>query len=40
MNIVEMPDRMAENLIRGIHLNEGKLGRKRREGGFEKLKMK
>ncbi|MGD0911907.1 MAG: hypothetical protein ABR928_08420 [Terracidiphilus sp.] len=37
MNIVEMPDRMAKNLIRGIHLNEGKLGRNRREGGFEKL---
>ena len=28
---------MAENLIRDIHLNEGKLGRKGREGGFEKL---
>ena len=37
MNIVEMPDRMAENLIRFIRLNEGKLGRKRREGEFEKL---
>jgi hypothetical protein len=37
MSIVEMPDRMAENLIRGIRLNEGKLGRKRREGEFEKL---
>ena len=37
MSIVEMPDRMAENLTRGIHLNKGKLGRKRREGGFEKL---
>ena len=37
MNTVEMPDRMAENLIRFIRLNEGKLGRKRREGEFEKL---
>jgi len=37
MNTVEMPDRMAENLVRFIRLNEGKLGRKRREGEFEKL---
>jgi hypothetical protein len=37
MNTVEMPDRMADNLIRFIRLNEGKLGRKRREGEFEKL---
>jgi hypothetical protein len=37
MNMVEMPDRMAENLIRFIRLNEGKLGRNRREGEFEKL---
>ena len=37
MNTVEMPDRVAENLIRFIRLNEGKLGRKRREGEFEKL---
>ena len=37
MNTVEMPDRMAENLIRFIRLNEGRLGRKRREGEFEKL---
>ena len=37
MNTVEMPDRIAENLIRVIRLNEGKLGRKRREGEFEKL---
>jgi hypothetical protein len=34
---VEMPDRMAENLARSIRLNEGKLGRKRREGEFGKL---
>ncbi|MHB1960273.1 MAG: Fic family protein [Acidobacteriaceae bacterium] len=37
MNTVEMPDRIAENLIRYIRLNEGRLGRKRREGEFEKL---
>ena len=37
MNTVEMPDRMAENLVRFIRLNEGKLGRKRREDEFEKL---
>ena len=36
-SVVEMPDRMAENLIRFIRLNEGNLGRKRREGEFEKL---
>jgi hypothetical protein len=37
MNTVEMPDRMAEDLIRFIRLNKGKLGRKRREGEFAKL---
>ena len=37
MNTVEMPDRMAENLVRFIRLSEGKLGRRRREGDFEKL---
>lgn len=37
MNTIEMPDRMAENLIRLIRLAQGKLGRKRREGEFEKL---
>ena len=37
MNTVEMPDRMAEDLVRFIRLNEGTLGRKRREGAFEKL---
>jgi hypothetical protein len=37
MNTVEMPDRMAENLVRFIRLNENMLGRKRREGEFEKL---
>jgi hypothetical protein len=37
MNMVEMPDRIAENLVRLMRLNEGKLGRARREGEFEKL---
>jgi hypothetical protein len=37
MNTVEMPDRIAENLVRSIRLNENRLGRKRREGEFEKL---
>jgi hypothetical protein len=37
MNMVEMPDRKAENLVRFIRVNEGKLGLKRREGDFEKL---
>ncbi len=37
MNTVEMPDRTAENLVRLIRLNEGRLGRKRREGEFAQL---
>jgi hypothetical protein len=37
MNTVEMPDRIAENLIRYIRLNENRLGRKRREGEFAQL---
>jgi hypothetical protein len=37
MNTVEMPDRMAENLVRFIRLNEGRLGHKRREGEFAQL---
>jgi hypothetical protein len=37
MNTVEMPDRMAENLVRFIRLNEGALARKRREGEFAEL---
>lgn len=37
MNMVEMPDRMAEDLVRFIRLNDNKLGRKRREGEFTKL---
>lgn len=37
MDIIEMPDQMVENLIRFVRLNEGKLGRKRREGEFARL---
>jgi Fic/DOC family len=37
MNMIEMPDRMVENLIRLVRLNEGKLDSKRREGEFAKL---
>jgi len=37
MDVVEMPDRMAENLVLYIHKNEGRLGRKRRENEFTKL---
>ena len=37
MNMVEMPDKTAENLVRFIRLNEGRLGHKWREGEFEKL---
>jgi hypothetical protein len=37
MNAVEMPDRMAENLIMFILQNKGNLGLKRRENEFAKL---
>jgi hypothetical protein len=37
MNTVEMPDRIAENLVRFIRLNEGRLGRNRREAEFAQL---
>jgi hypothetical protein len=37
MNTVEMPDRMAENLVMFIRQNKGALGRKRRESEFAKL---
>jgi len=36
-NTVEMPDRLAENLIMFIRQNDGTLGRKRREREFAKL---
>ena len=37
MEYVEMPDRLAEDLVMFIRKNNGKLGRKRREGEFAKL---
>ncbi|QND50519.1 Fic family protein (plasmid) [Phyllobacterium sp. 628] len=37
MNAVEMPDRLAQDLIIYIRQNNGTLGRKRREGVFVKL---
>ena len=37
MNTIEMPDKMSENLVRVICLNEGTPGRKRRQGEFERL---
>ncbi len=37
MDFVEMPDRMAENLLMFIQKNNGRLGKKRRENEFAKL---
>lgn len=37
MNMVEMPDRLAQDLIMHIRQNQGKLSKKRRQGIFEKL---
>jgi hypothetical protein len=38
MDAVEMPDRLAENLVMFIRQNGGTLSRKRREGEFQKLR--
>jgi len=38
MDAVEMPDRMAENLVLYIRQNAGKLSKKRRQGEFKKLR--
>jgi len=38
MNTVEMPDRIAENLILSIRQNNGTLSKKRREGEFKELR--
>ena len=38
MDAVEMPDRIAENLVMFIRQNKGKLSKKRREGEFSKLR--
>jgi hypothetical protein len=37
MNLVEMPDQLAQSLITFIRQNDGRLGRRRREGAFAKL---
>lgn len=37
MNLIEMPDRMAQDLVMHIRQNNGKLGKKRRTGIFAKL---
>ena len=38
MDTVEMPDRLAENLVMFIRQNKGTLSKKRREGEFKKLR--
>jgi hypothetical protein len=38
MDTVEMPDRVAENLVMFIRQNDGTLSKKRREGEFKKLR--
>ncbi len=38
MDAVEMPDRVADNLVMFIRHNNGTLSRKRREGEFQKLR--
>ena len=38
MDAVEMPDRMAENLVMFIRQNNGSLSKKRREGEFKQLR--
>jgi hypothetical protein len=38
MNVVEMPDRLAENAIMCIRQNKGALSKNRREGEFSKLR--
>lgn len=37
MNLVEMPDRMAQDLVMHIRQNGGSLSKRRRAGEFEKL---
>jgi len=38
MNVVEMPGRLAEDLVRYIRENKGTLSKKRRKGEFQKLR--
>jgi len=37
-NVIHMPDRLAEDLVRYIRQNDGKLSRTRRQGEFSKLR--
>lgn len=37
MNMIEMPDRLAQDLIMHIQQNKGRLSKKRRQGIFERL---
>ncbi|MBD1549675.1 hypothetical protein [Roseibium aggregatum] len=37
MNTIEMPDRLAQDLIMDIRQNDGKLSKKRQTGIFEKM---
>jgi hypothetical protein len=37
MEVVEMPNRVAENLVMFIRQNNGTLSQRRREGEFKKL---
>ena len=38
MDVVEMPDHVAEQLVVFVRQNNGKLSKKRREGQFNKLR--
>ena len=38
MDVVEMPDRLAENLVVYIRQNNGKLSKRHRKGEFKKLR--
>ncbi len=38
MNVAEMPDRLADDLVRYIRQNNGKLSKKRRQGQFRQLR--
>jgi len=38
MDAIEMPDRVAENLVMFIRQNNGTLSKKRREGEFNRLR--
>jgi hypothetical protein len=38
MGAIERPDRLAEDLVMFIRQNNGTLSKKRRQGGFKKLR--